>query len=84
MSERALRCTAELALVGIAAVWGVTFVMVQKAIALLPTLAFLAYRFVPAALLVALVFLRAVLIMAAIVAVEAMPRFRPPRPLPEG
>jgi drug/metabolite transporter (DMT)-like permease len=49
---------AEAALVGIAAVWGLTFVMVQDAIALLPTLAFLGYRFVPAALLVAVVFRR--------------------------
>jgi drug/metabolite transporter (DMT)-like permease len=51
-----LRRTAELALVGIAAVWGLTFVMVQDAIEELPTLAFLAYRFLPAALLVALAF----------------------------
>ena len=58
MSERSLRYGAELALVGIAAVWGVTFVMVQDAIALLPTMAFLAYRFLPAALVVALVFRR--------------------------
>ena len=49
---------AEAALVGIAAVWGLTFVMVQDAIELLPTMAFLGYRFVPAALLVALVFRR--------------------------
>lgn len=49
---------AELALVGIASVWGLTFVMVQDAIALLPTMAFLGYRFVPAALLVALIFRR--------------------------
>ena len=49
---------AELALVGVAAVWGLTFVMVQDAIALLPTMAFLAYRFLPAALVVALVFHR--------------------------
>jgi drug/metabolite transporter (DMT)-like permease len=47
---------AELALVGIAAVWGLTFVMVQDAIAILPTLAFLAYRFSGATLLVAPVF----------------------------
>jgi drug/metabolite transporter (DMT)-like permease len=53
-----VRRLAELALVGIAAVWGLTFVMVQDAIELLPTLAFLGYRFVPAALLVALVFQR--------------------------
>ena len=43
---------------GIAAVWGLTFVMVQDAIELLPTMAFLGYRFVPAALIVALVFRR--------------------------
>jgi drug/metabolite transporter (DMT)-like permease len=49
---------AEAALIGVAAVWGLTFVMVQDAIALLPTMAFLAYRFIPAALLVALVFRR--------------------------
>jgi drug/metabolite transporter (DMT)-like permease len=58
VSEPTLRRAAELALVGIAAVWGLTFVMVQDAIELLPTLAFLGYRFLPAALLVALVFWR--------------------------
>jgi drug/metabolite transporter (DMT)-like permease len=47
---------AELALVGIAAVWGLTFTMVQDAIAILPTLAFLAYRFGGATLLVAPIF----------------------------
>ena len=47
---------AQLALVGIAAVWGLTFVMVQDAIAVLPTMAFLAYRFGSAAVLVAVVF----------------------------
>ena len=46
----------QLALVGIAAVWGLTFVMVQDAIAVLPTMAFLAYRFGSAAVLVAVVF----------------------------
>ncbi|MBX5468438.1 MAG: DMT family transporter [Thermoleophilaceae bacterium] len=50
MSARRL---AEVALVAIAAVWGLTFVMVQDAIDELPPLAFLGYRFVPAALLVA-------------------------------
>ena len=49
---------AELGLVAIAAVWGLTFVMVQDAIETLPTMAFLAYRFIPAALIVALVFRR--------------------------
>jgi drug/metabolite transporter (DMT)-like permease len=52
------RLAAEGALVGIAAVWGLTFVMVQDAIEVLPTMAFLAYRFLPAALLVAFVFRR--------------------------
>ncbi len=45
-----VRRLAELALIGIAAVWGLTFVMVQDAIEELPPLAFLAYRFVPAGL----------------------------------
>jgi drug/metabolite transporter (DMT)-like permease len=58
MSEDSLRRLAELALIGIAAVWGLTFVMVQDAIELLPTMAFLAYRFIPAALIVALIFWR--------------------------
>jgi drug/metabolite transporter (DMT)-like permease len=53
-----MRRTAELGLVGIAAVWGLTFVMVQDAIRELPTMAFLAYRFIPAALLVTVVFWR--------------------------
>ncbi len=56
---------AELALVGIAAVWGLTFVMVQDAIELLPTMAFLGYRFVPAALLVAAIFRRRLLALPA-------------------
>ena len=56
MSEPHRRLAAEAGLVGIAAVWGLTFVMVQDAIALLPTMAFLAYRFLPAALLVAVLF----------------------------
>src|SRR5688572_24089209 len=58
MSEDALRRVAEVALIGIAAVWGLTFVMVQDAIELLPTMAFLAYRFIPAALIVAVIFWR--------------------------
>jgi drug/metabolite transporter (DMT)-like permease len=52
------RRSAEVALVAIAAVWGLTFVMVQDAIARLPPFAFLAYRFIPAAAIVALVFRR--------------------------
>ena len=52
------RRAAEAALVGIAAVWGLTFVMVQGAVARLPVLAFLGYRFSAAALIVALLFRR--------------------------
>lgn len=58
MSETTLRRGAEAALIAIAAVWGLTFVMVQDAIVLLPTMAFLAYRFIPAALIVAVIFWR--------------------------
>ncbi|MDQ3933257.1 MAG: DMT family transporter [Actinomycetota bacterium] len=50
--------TAEAGLVGIAAVWGLTFPMVQDAVAELPTYAFLGYRFLAAALLVAVIFRR--------------------------
>ena len=46
----------ELALVGIAVVWGLTFVMVQDAVAIIPAMTFLAYRFIPAAALVAVIF----------------------------
>lgn len=49
---------AELSLVGIAAVWGLTFVMVQDAIALMPAMTFLAYRFLVAAAVVAIIFHR--------------------------
>ena len=52
------RRAAEAALVGVAAVWGLTFVMVKDAIERLPTMAFLGYRFLPAALLVGIVFRR--------------------------
>jgi drug/metabolite transporter (DMT)-like permease len=54
-----MRRVAELALLGIAAVWGATFVMVQDAIRELPPMAFLAYRFLPAAVLVAAISRRA-------------------------
>lgn len=47
---------AELSLVGIAAIWGLTFVMVQDAVERLPVSAFLAYRFLPACALVAVIF----------------------------
>jgi drug/metabolite transporter (DMT)-like permease len=56
VSEKRRGLAAEGALIGIAAVWGLTFVMVQDAIELLPTMAFLGYRFAIAAILVALVF----------------------------
>lgn len=49
---------AEIALIAVAAVWGLTFVMVQDAVRILPVMTFLAYRFIPAALLVALIFRR--------------------------
>lgn len=47
---------AEAALVGIAAVWGLTFVMVQDAVERMPVMTFLAYRFLSATALVATVF----------------------------
>jgi len=50
------RHAAEAALVGIAAVWGLTFVMVQDAVSRLPVLAFLGYRFTAAALIVGVLF----------------------------
>ena len=46
---------AEVALIGVAAVWGGTFVVVQDAVEKLPTLAFLGYRFLAAALVVAVI-----------------------------
>jgi drug/metabolite transporter (DMT)-like permease len=50
---------AELSLIGIAAIWGLTFTMVQDAVEQLPVLEFLGYRFTAAAVLVAVVFRRA-------------------------
>ncbi|MDQ3958065.1 MAG: DMT family transporter [Actinomycetota bacterium] len=47
---------AEISLVGIAAIWGLTFVMVQDAVERLAVMTFLAYRFLPACLLVAVIF----------------------------
>jgi drug/metabolite transporter (DMT)-like permease len=43
-------------LVGICAIWGLTFVMVKDAVAVIPAMAFLTYRFISAAILVALLF----------------------------
>ena len=48
----------ELALIGIAAVWGLTFTMVQDAVGEIAVMTFLAYRFIPASLIVALIFRR--------------------------
>jgi drug/metabolite transporter (DMT)-like permease len=58
MSETNLRRLSEVALIAIASIWGLTFVMVKDAIEELPTMAFLAYRFIPASLIVAVVFRR--------------------------
>jgi drug/metabolite transporter (DMT)-like permease len=58
LSEQRRGRLAELGLVGIAAIWGLTFVMVQDAIETLPSLAFLAYRFIPASAIVAAFFWR--------------------------
>lgn len=46
---------AELGLVAVAATWGLTFVMVKDAVETLPVMTFLAYRFLVAAALVAIV-----------------------------
>jgi drug/metabolite transporter (DMT)-like permease len=58
VTDRRRELFAELALVGIAAIWGATFSVVQDAIEKLPTFAFLGYRFTAAALVVAVVFRR--------------------------
>jgi drug/metabolite transporter (DMT)-like permease len=49
---------AELALVGVAAVWGLTFPIVQDAVAVVPVMTFLAWRFLMAAAVVAVFALR--------------------------
>src|SRR5215217_8597117 len=51
---------AELGLIAVAAVWGATFVVVQDAVAKLPTLAFLGYRFTAAAVVAAIVWRAAI------------------------
>ncbi|MEA2401362.1 MAG: hypothetical protein QOK00_1765 [Thermoleophilaceae bacterium] len=56
MSTDSLRRLSELALIGICVVWGLTFVIVNDAIQLLPTLSFLTYRFAAATLIVTVVF----------------------------
>lgn len=63
MSVDRRRLLSEAGLLGVTAVWGWTFVVVQEAVAMLPPLPFLATRFLIAAALVALVFWRPVLAM---------------------
>jgi drug/metabolite transporter (DMT)-like permease len=58
VTRRRRELAAELALVGVAAIWGATFTVVQDAIEKLPAMAFLGYRFAAAALIVAVVFRR--------------------------
>ncbi|MDP9227298.1 MAG: DMT family transporter [Actinomycetota bacterium] len=53
MQQRGRQIAAEVALVGIAAIWGLTFSLVQDAIEHIPVMIFLAYRFIPAAIIVA-------------------------------
>lgn len=50
--------SAEIALVGATAVWGLTFPVVQDAIALVPVMTFLGYRFTAAALIAGIAFRR--------------------------
>jgi drug/metabolite transporter (DMT)-like permease len=52
MEQRGKQITAEIALIGVAAIWGLTFSLVQDAIGHIPVMTFLAYRFIPAALIV--------------------------------
>ena len=52
MHSKRRQIAAELALVAVAAVWGLTFSLVQDAVGRIPVMTFLAYRFVPAALIV--------------------------------
>ena len=49
MAARTREHVAELALVGVAAVWGLTFPIVQDAVAVVPVMTFLAWRFLMAA-----------------------------------
>ncbi len=49
---------AEVALIGVCAIWGLTFPLVQDAVALVPVMTFLGYRFVAAAIIAAIAFRR--------------------------
>ncbi len=53
MTGRTRRIVAELGLIGVTAVWGWTFVLVKDAVALYPTMPFLALRFTLAAVVLA-------------------------------
>jgi drug/metabolite transporter (DMT)-like permease len=55
VQEGRKQIAAELALVAIAAVWGLTFSLVQDAVARIPVMSFLAYRFIPAAVIVGVI-----------------------------
>jgi drug/metabolite transporter (DMT)-like permease len=55
VQEGRKQIAAELALVAIAAVWGLTFSLVQDAVARIPVMTFLAYRFIPAAVIVGVI-----------------------------
>ncbi len=52
------RRVAELSLVGVCAIWGLTFPLVQDAVAVIPVMTFLGYRYTAAALLAAILFRR--------------------------
>jgi drug/metabolite transporter (DMT)-like permease len=56
--------TAELSLIAVCAIWGVTFPLVKDAVADIPVTAFLAYRFLAAALIAALLFRKQVLALS--------------------
>lgn len=50
--------SAEIALVGVSAIWGLTFPLVQDAVAVVPVMTFLGYRFAAAAVIAAIAFRR--------------------------
>ncbi len=56
---------AEFALIGVACVWGLTFVMVKDAVEQMPVMTFLGYRFGAAALLVSAVFFKRIRALSA-------------------
>jgi drug/metabolite transporter (DMT)-like permease len=56
--------TAELSLIAVCAIWGVTFPLVKDAVADIPVTAFLAYRFLAAALIAGLLFRKQLLALS--------------------